>query len=76
MTTFQTEGFTVTINTGYCPVESWQNLQKQLYDLLSTIREDNMPPHRRYYAPFGRIAARLGNGATYDTGEKIDGKMK
>lgn len=43
MTTFQTEGFTVTINTGYCPVESWQNLQKQLYDLLSTIREDNMP---------------------------------
>ena len=43
MTTFQTEGFTVTINTGYCLVESWQNLQKQLYDLLSTIREDNMP---------------------------------
>ena len=43
MTTFQTEGFTVTINTGSCPVEIWQDLQKQLYDLLSTIREDNMP---------------------------------
>ena len=43
MITFQNNGFTITV-TDACPIEGWLELQRQLYDLLRTINEENMPP--------------------------------